>query len=258
MLVRCSLVCALLSLAVACAGAEPVAEPAGVPLAETPAPTPTPLRVLFVGNSYTFSHDLPRVLEQIASSTPGGPSIKTVMVAEPGWTLQQHWEDRRALAEIRGRSYDYVVLQGHSLSTVEARDRLVEYGRRFDSAIDEAGAQTVLFQTWARREHPEMLEAVRDGYGTLAEPTNAVVVPVGEAWAESWQAHPDIHLWHADGSHPSPAGTYLAAATFYSVLTGRSCVGADHAGFGQLDADEIRALAEIGRTTALSVVPPPR
>ncbi len=244
---------------VACAGAEPAPEAPMEPPATLGVPDPeAPIRVLFVGNSYTFSHDLPRVLEQIAAVTPEGPAIKTKMVAEPGWTLQQHWEDRRALAEIRGGSYQWVVLQGHSLSTVEARERLIEYGRRFDSAIDEAGAQTVLFQTWARRERPEMLEDVRVGYGALAAHTGAVVVPVGEAWAESWAAHPDIHLWHADGSHPSPAGTYLGAAAFYSAITRRSSVGADHAGFGQLDADEIRVLQEIGAKTSINAVPPPR
>ncbi len=240
----------LLLLAGLLAPAACSAPPAPEPVVATPAPTPEPtaepgLRVLFVGNSYTFSHDLPKILEQIAGATEGGPEITTRMIAEPGWTLQQHWDDRRALAEIRGGSWTHVVLQGHSLSTVQAREDLLEYGRRFDSAIDEAGAQTVLFQTWARRDHPEMLDVVRDGYGALASATDAVVVPVGEAWAKSWSTNRDLHLWHADGSHPSPAGSYLAAAVFYRTLTGEGCVGADHAGLGQLDVAEIRFLQEL-------------
>jgi len=84
------------------------------------------------------------------------------------------------------------------------------------------------------------------------------VVPVGAAWAESWATRPDLHLWHADGSHPSPAGTYLAAAAFYAALTGESCGGAEHAGFGQLDDDEIRLLQEIGVRSGLSVARPRR
>jgi hypothetical protein len=249
-----------LLLAAGCGGADGAAETSsgssrGTPpaVAETATPAPeTSLRVLFVGNSYTFSHELPKVLEQIARTTSEGPTIKTKMVAEPGWTLEQHWEDRRALAEIRGGSFSHVVLQGHSLTTVEARERLIEYGRRFDSAIDESGAQTVLFMTWARRDRPEMLEAVRDGYNDLGAHTDAVVVPVGEAWARSRSERPALHLWHADGSHPSPAGTYLAAAAFYAALTGRSCVGADHEGFGQLDREEIRSLQEIGVSFGLT------
>lgn len=240
----------LLLLLAAWSCAAPPTPDAPVTPAPTPEVTPDPaLRVLFVGNSYTFSHDLPQVLEQIADATAGGPELSTTTVAEPGWTLEQHWYDRRALARIRDGGWSHVVLQGHSLSTVEARDRLREYAKRFDSAIDEVGATTVLFMTWARRDKPEMLLQVREAYEAIGVETDALVVPAGVAWQTSWQRRPDIHLWHADGSHPSPAGTYLAAATFYGALTGRSCAGADHAGHGQLDTDEIRALQEVAWET---------
>ncbi len=226
-----------LLLLLACSAPEPVASPTPTP---TPEPTPAPTRVLFVGNSYTFSHDLPAVLSQIAGAAFPDHPITTRMVAEPGWTLQQHWEDRRAILEIRSGGWDHVVLQGHSLSSVEARERLFEYARRFDSEIREAGAGTVLFMTWARRERPEMLEEIRAAYTELGRELGARVAPVGVAWQVASERRPDIHLWHADGSHPSPAGTYLAAAVFYGLLTGGATpVGADHAGFGQLDREEI-------------------
>ncbi len=245
-----------LVLIVGCTARAPSEVPA--PPAPTVEATPDPaLRLLFIGNSYTFSHELPRVLEQIAAATDGGPSIQTVMVAEPGWTLEQHWQDRRALARVRDGGWSHVVLQGHSLATVQQRDGLLEYARRFDSAIGEVGATTVLFMTWARREHPQMLEAVSGGYEHVGRTLGATVVPAGLAWGTSWERRPDIHLWHSDGSHPSPAGTYLAAATFYSVLTGRSSAGADHAGFGQLDVEEIRALQETAHEVASGYSVPP-
>jgi len=36
---------------------------------------------------------------------------------------------------------------------------------------------------------------------------------------------PSIALWQADGSHPSEAGTYLAACVLYARLFHRSPVG---------------------------------
>ena len=36
---------------------------------------------------------------------------------------------------------------------------------------------------------------------------------------------PDIQLYDKDGSHPSPAGTYLTACVFYTVLSKKSPVG---------------------------------
>lgn len=44
------------------------------------------------------------------------------------------------------------------------------------------------------------------------------MAPVGEAFAACRRQHPDIELFHGDGSHPSAAGTYLAACIFYRVL----------------------------------------
>jgi hypothetical protein len=219
----------------------------------SPAPTPSPeptdapgVRVLFVGNSYTFSHDLPAVLAQIAEAAYPTWPITTRMVAEPGWTLEQHWQDRRAILEIRGGAWDYVVLQGHSLSTLEARERLVEYARRFDAVIRDSGASTVLFMTWARRDQPDMLATISSAYLDLGHQLGARVAPVGTAWRIAHERRPDIHLWHVDGSHPSPAGTYLGAAVFYGLLSGGATpVGADHAGFGQLDREEIVDLQAI-------------
>ncbi len=46
----------------------------------------------------------------------------------------------------------------------------------------------------------------------------ATVVPVGLAWQHCLAAHPAIVLHDKDQSHPSLAGSYLAACTFYATL----------------------------------------
>jgi hypothetical protein len=139
-----------------------------------------------------------------------------------------------------------VVLQGHSLSTIEARDRLYRFARLYAPLIRASGARPVFFMTWARRGRPEMMQTIGPAYEAIAEELDSVLVPAGYAWLSSRELRPDIHLHHADGSHPSPAGSYLAAAMFYDLLgDGTSCVGSDHAGFGYLDIEEIRFLQEI-------------
>jgi hypothetical protein len=90
-----------------------------------------------------------------------------------------------------------------------------------------------------------MMETIGPAYAVIAAELDAVLVPAGHAWLTSRASRPDIHLHHADGSHPSPAGSYLAAAMFYDLLgDGTSCVGSDHGGFGYLDTEEIRFLQE--------------
>jgi len=51
------------------------------------------------------------------------------------------------------------------------------------------------------------------------------VAPVGIAWAEVRRERPSIELFFSDGSHPSAAGSYLAACTLYAALFNRSPVG---------------------------------
>jgi hypothetical protein len=229
-------------VATACGGEETPTTSTASALVE---PEPPGIDVLFVGNSYTFSHRLPSLVEQIAEATEGGSPLRTTMVAHPDYTLEQHWELGEATAAIERGGWEYVVLQGHSLSTLEARERLDRFARKYAPQIRASGATPVFFMTWARRGMPEMMETIAPAYRAIAEELGGLVIPVGEAWLESRRQRPDIHLHHADGSHPSPAGSYLAAAMFYARLgAGPSCVGADHGGFGYLDEEEIRFLQE--------------
>jgi hypothetical protein len=53
----------------------------------------------------------------------------------------------------------------------------------------------------------------------------ALVIPAGLAFARSIAVRPELNLYVADKRHPSPAGTYLAAATTYAALFKKSPVG---------------------------------
>jgi len=46
-------------------------------------------------------------------------------------------------------------------------------------------------------------------------------VPVGPAWQRAQQALPALELYEDDGSHPTAAGTFLAACVFHHVLFGK-------------------------------------
>ncbi len=52
----------------------------------------------------------------------------------------------------------------------------------------------------------------------MAVDNDAILSPVGQVWHYIRDNHPEIELYNADMSHPSSAGTYAAAITFYSLL----------------------------------------
>ena len=70
-----------------------------------------------------------------------------------------------------------------------------------------------------------MERAIEAAYGTVGDDLGIDVAPVGAAWAAARVEHPEIDLWQPDGSHPSAAGTYLAACVLYATIFGASPEG---------------------------------
>jgi hypothetical protein len=199
-------------------------------------PSPArPLRVLFIGNSYTYNHNLPGLLEGLARSATPPLRLQTRAITRAGVRLQQHWDRGEALAALRQGRWDYVVLQEQStlgLRLIEGRHAVNDpeltfhpSARRFAQEARKVGAQPLFLLTWARRGTPESQALLTQAYMSVAQETGAPVVPAGLAWERSRQELPALELYHTDGSHPSPAGSYLTAACLYAALTGSSPEG---------------------------------
>lgn len=55
-------------------------------------------------------------------------------------------------------------------------------------------------------------------YAIMAESNDALLSPVGAVWHRIRNLYPALELYQPDESHPSEAGSYAAAVTFYAVL----------------------------------------
>jgi hypothetical protein len=193
------------------------------------------LRVLFVGNSFTFENSLPTLVHDLAAADPGATPIFAVEYAAGGWSLQQANKDDGLDKLLREVHWDAVVLQEKSwvLSFPEEQWRRETYpsARRLHEKISAAGARTVLFMTWGyvlgdRWHEPHdtyaaMQARLADGYTKLGRDLGVQVAPAGLAWAEALRREPSLDLWADDGKHPGRLGSYLAACVFYAMLSGR-------------------------------------
>src|SRR5438105_1577394 len=106
--------------------------------------------------------------------------------------------------------------------------------RRLIGSIRNRGARPLLYLTWGRRDgwpetgmptYASMQSAIDDGYLAIAADQRVAIAQVGYAWDTLVTREASASLWQQDGSHPSEAGTYLAACIFYATIFRESPTG---------------------------------
>ncbi|WP_322639293.1 SGNH/GDSL hydrolase family protein [Nostoc sp. EspVER01] len=183
------------------------------------------IRVLFIGNSYTYFNDLPWLTQQLAASAKEPKKLETEMVVIGGATLQNHWKRGKALRLLKAKRWDYVVLQEQSTLPITNPKEMYKYATLFDAEIKRVNSQTVFYLTWAKQNQPETQQILTDAYMNIAQELKAKVAPVGIAWQKVQEANPKLNLYSSDKSHPSPIGSYVAACVFYTTFYENSPVG---------------------------------
>ena len=182
-----------------------------------------PLKVLFIGNSFTQRNDLPGLIAKLASAR--GREMQHQLITAGGASLRRHWNAGHARSAISEGHYDFVVLQEQSTLPIKNSARMHENVRLFDEAIHEAGSKTVLYMTWARQHSPESQQDITKAYISVGRERGAMVVPVGTVWQSYIYKHDHPVLHDRDQSHPSLAGSYLAACVFVAAMLKENPVG---------------------------------
>ena len=218
------------------------------------------LRILFIGNSYTYVNDLPATFAQLARA--GGHAVGTDSLATGGATLADHVADAATVPKLDSAKWDFVVLQEQSEipSVADSREyTMYPAARSLVAMIRERSATPILFMTWAHRDglpasgmpdYGSMQRSIDSGYLALSQELAVAVAPVGYTWAIVRQESPGIGLWQDDGSHPSTAGTYLAACVFYAAVFRQSPDGLEFT--AGLPADSAAILQKVAAQEVLA------
>lgn len=198
-------------------------------------------RVLFVGNSYTYRNNMPRMFERIAQSK--GEQLEVTKITRGKYTFYLHSKRKKLFRALHNRQWDVIVLQGSSRDML--RDS-VRFSKRTYPALDsmlemiqkyQKKAKVYFYMTWPYRkgdpktvrfsDPDSMLNAVAAGYHNLRKRYKIPVIPVGKVWRSYVIANPESKLYLRDNSHPTYQGSYLVACTMYSAIYGKSPLGAD-------------------------------
>lgn len=182
------------------------------------------MRILMIGNSFTYYNDMPRILsamlgEEVVSFTRGGAYLSAHLDAEDEMYQPTH----KALSD---EKWDYVILQEQSNAPMTKREAFQESAKGLCELIHQNGAKPLLYATWAYKDgteklasmgvgYDEMLQGLYDSYHAAAESNHALIADVGLAFRD---VRDIVELYCEDAFHPSPAGSVLAAATIAAVI----------------------------------------
>lgn len=192
--------------------------------------TPKTYSVLFIGNSYTFYNDMPRVFFETMAKTCGY-DVNVTAITKGAYTLEQFADKNddygaKVARTLVPGAFDYVILQEQSMRpAIDTVPAFYDGVRKLAAMAREAGAQPVLYSTWGRKTGNSKLEEynmtnesmtwkLAAAYSAIGAELDIPVMHVGLAFYDVFTSS-NINLYNDDRSHPSAAGSYLAAMTLF-------------------------------------------
>ena len=176
----------------------------------------TEFTILFIGNSLTYTNNLPGLVEKYASSK--GINVVTKMVAFPNYAIEDHWKDGQVQQLISGKTYDFVVIQQGPSSQSDGRKMLIEYGKKYNDLCELNDAKLCYFMVWPSLNYYYTFDDVIKNHKDAATINNSILLPVGEFWKTYIDKSEDIGYYGEDGFHPSVKGSQLAAEVIVEHL----------------------------------------
>ena len=195
-------------------------------------------KVCFIGNSYTYTNDLPTMVSSLANAD--GNTLVKDQNAPGGYTFELHSTNATSLSKISSNTWDFVVLQEQSqlpsFPWTQVTTDVLPYAEILCDSIRQANSCAIplFFDTWGRQfgddqwdsidTFTEMNQRLYNAYEYMADENSGMLVPVGIAFEhvnnDVAAIVPFANLYSGDGSHPSVYGTYLAACIFYETIFG--------------------------------------
>lgn len=257
-----------LAFGIGCLGAL-LAPPAAATAQTRPSVTrvETPASAIFIGNSFFYyNNGITNHVTGFLRAAEAPPRFRSTLVGIGGSNMQWHdvnsyfrpdavasyGFDRSNNIVFRPQGeklFELAIMMDCSLCPVHPQLSPVfqDYARRHSETVRRHGAQPVFFMSWAYKDKPEMTQPLAEAYTAVGNANNALVIPAGLAFARSIAQRPALDLYIADLRHPSLAGTYLAAATTFAVLFGRTPEGSRYT--AGLDADTAAHLQRVAWET---------
>ena len=181
------------------------------------------LKILFIGNSHTYVHDMPNLFK-IQAWEKYQIKCHVTMIAHPGWTLEKHLQNPEVRFNILYGEYDYIICQeyAHPFGPIE---KLNEGMKLIKAFINQTTSKMVIYPTWAPKNNPpsvqEIMTNAHQNIKNILEKeglNKVLLAPVDINWVDWMKTNPNIDLYSTDGEHPSFDGSLLISSTILDTI----------------------------------------
>ena len=204
------------------------------------------IRVFFLGNSLTYTNDLPAMVVELAAMD--GVKMSATTLAFPNYALEDHLFDGEFQKKLSKSKYNFVIAQQGPSALPESQVMLREGALRVKQVCDDNGAKLALYGVWPSKDRFFDLDNCIGSYANAALASDAMLCPAGLAWKLAWQKEPKLPLYGDDNFHPSIRGTALAAMVIYVAIRGKKDLKffdpALASWSGQVDPSELEIMKE--------------
>lgn len=210
------------------------------------------LNILFLGNSLMYYNDMPDLFAQIASAN--GKKVNVQSVTKGSATISDFANERtevgsQAIPLLKENKWDIVIIEpSRRISPYEntVKEAELESAKKIQELAKAAGGDVLLYSVWGnnngtvveykanspismvevashsmgRKAHTKFMHEVNLEFA--AELGGVKVALAGYAFENCIAKYPDYNLYHSDERHPSPIGSYLAAAVIYATVFGEN------------------------------------
>jgi len=172
--------------------------------------------ILFIGNSLTFTNDLPNLVKKRAIQK--GINVGTKMIANSNFAIIDHWNIGETQRYIASKKFHFVIIQQGPSSQAFGREVLIEYGERYADLCNDHDAELCYFMVWPALMYYDTFADVIKNHQDAAIINESILCPVGEVWKAHFDNTNNFNYYGSDGFHPSLIGSQVAADVIVQTL----------------------------------------
>ena len=183
-------------------------------------------RVLFVGNSLTYTNNLPAFVAELLAANETDTRFEVDMLVEGGAQVDDWATDERLDGVMRRSRYDIVVLQeqgGRASCAAEIETRstsscvaVIDGHRSVGKLARLYGARLLYLGTY--QPHPRFSRELVKAEAWIASDTGADPIEISETLNRLLVQLPTAKWFDSDGMHPGPMLTALMAVRVFKTI----------------------------------------